>query len=467
MSLTTEQITEIAPDQASLNAANKLMRPNKWPSLTQQGDLVWGECQGSGSNPYRTVFDQANIGYKCTCPSRKFPCKHVLALMWMYAEDPGPFSDGDVPQWVTDWLGRRRTKSGSGAPQQQGGTTGKTAPKSLLAAQRGEPEKPVDPKAEARKKAAAEKRAQTTRDSIASGIDELQQWLEDQIRSGFAAFLQDPDSRCRTIAARLVDAKAQAMAGRLDELPSRLLQTRSEQRLDALIQELGRIVLIARAWKSNRADAELSRLVGSSETRDAVLESNDAARVASFWEVVGEQVSTRRDGLVSQATWLMNLGDGLPFALLLDFFPASLGKRATTFVVGEQFEAELAFYPARQPLRAVIASRETGQSESEQRSEPKPWPKGSSQPLCAYRRALQAAPWTGQMPLLLTGGRIALAGTAYWWRAEDGSTALPLAEVPSKHIASIKTDCSVGLWDGLSLTLLSAHSELGRLSYGE
>ena len=28
--------------------------------------------------------------------------------------------------------------------------------------------------------------------------------LEDQIRSGFAAFLQDPDSRCRTIAARVV-----------------------------------------------------------------------------------------------------------------------------------------------------------------------------------------------------------------------------------------------------------------------
>ena len=80
MSLTTNKITELAPDQASLNAAHKLMKPGKWPTLAQHGDLVWGECQGSGANPYRTVFDRSNAGYKCTCPSRKFPCKHVLAV---------------------------------------------------------------------------------------------------------------------------------------------------------------------------------------------------------------------------------------------------------------------------------------------------------------------------------------------------------------------------------------------------
>ncbi len=122
-------------------------------------------------------------------------------------------------------------------------------------------------------------------------------------------------------------------------------QVPSSVRLDALIQELGRIVLISRAWQNNPDDAELTRLVGSSEKRESLLALSDVLRVMSVWEVVGELVMTRRDGLVSHATYLMNLGDGNRFALLLDFFPASLGKRSSTFVIGEQFEAELVYYP--------------------------------------------------------------------------------------------------------------------------
>jgi SWIM zinc finger len=470
MSLTTSKITELAPDQASLNSAHSLMKPSKWPMLSHHGDLVWGECQGSGANPYRTVFDHSNIGYKCTCPSRKFPCKHVLALMWMHAEDSTRFSDGQEPQWVNDWLGRRRTSSGSASGQgsddrSPNSKASSGASKSMLAAQLAEAPKPVDPKVEARQKAAAEKRAQTTRLSIASGIDELQQWIDDQVRAGLAAFLNDPSNRCRTIAARLVDAKAQAMASRLDELPSRLMQIRSESRLDALIQELGRIVLIGRAWKANQEDAELTRLVGSSETRESVLESPQTHRVSSSWEVVGEHVATRRDGLVSQATWLLNLGEGTRFALLLDFFPASLGKRASTFASGEQFDAELAFYPARQPLRAVIASRKSNDTANEASIAEKPWPTAATQPLEAYRQTLRLAPWVNEVPLLLPGGRISQVGSSYWWEAEDRSVKLPLAAAPTKHIASITAQQAIGLWDGMTLTLLSGQSEMGRLSY--
>ncbi len=467
MSLTTNKITELAPDQASLNAANKLLKPSKWPTLTQHGDLVWGECQGSGANPYRTVFDNSNAGYKCTCPSRKFPCKHVLALMWMYVEDPGPFADGEVPQWVTDWLGRRKN-SGSGRTQEgsKDRTAGKVR-KSLSAAKQAVPKKPLDPKGEAKRRAAAEKRAKATRHSVAAGIDELQQWLDDQIRGGLAAFLNDPNSRCRTIAARLVDAKAQALASRLDELPSRLMQTPSDTRLNMLIQELGRVVLICRAWKANPGDAELTRLVGNSENRDSVLESEEAMRVSSTWEVVGEQVTTRRDGLVSQATWLMNLGEGIRFALLLDFFPASLGKRNSAFAVGEQLEAQFAFYPARQPLRAVIAERKSSDEDKDKGVNEKAWPVAREQPLDTYRDTLRLAPWTSEVPVLLPSGRIAQAGSGYWWEPQDRSFALPIAGTPAKHVASIATHQTVALWDGMNLTLLLAQSDWGRVSYGD
>ncbi|WP_220498333.1 SWIM zinc finger family protein [Rhodopirellula sp. JC639] len=440
------------------------MKPSKWPALTRHGDLVWGECQGSGANPYRTVFDNSNAGYKCTCPSRKYPCKHVLALMWMYVEDPAPFADGETPQWVNDWSGRRRNTSGSARGKSDEKSVSK-AGKSLAVAQQAEQNKPLDPKAEARRKAAAEKRAKATRKSIAAGIDELQQWTEDQVRGGLAAFLSDPNARCRTIAARLVDAKAQAMASRLDELPSRLMQVSGDRRLDLLIQELGRIVLICRAWKANQEDAELTRLVGSSETRDSILELQHATRVAAIWEVVGEQVTTRRDGLVSQATWLMNLGDGLRFALLLDFFPASLGNRSSTFAVGERFEAELAFYPARHPVRAVIAERKSG--DPSRAVDEMSWPVTTTPPLDSYRETLGRAPWMDTVPMLLPGGRIAQADSSYWWRSDDGGIALPIGGRPAKHIAGVAMQQTAALWDGMILTLLSSQSEWGSLSYGE
>ena len=85
--LSLDKIERLAPDQASLSAAKKLLKPAQWPTLATDGDgLVWGECQGSGATPYRIAVTEADAGYKCTCPSRKFPCKHSLALIWL----PGP-----------------------------------------------------------------------------------------------------------------------------------------------------------------------------------------------------------------------------------------------------------------------------------------------------------------------------------------------------------------------------------------
>jgi hypothetical protein len=90
MALTLERIEALAPDQSSLAAARKLLKPAGWPTLAVGEGLAWGECQGSGATPYRVVISEADHGYKCTCPSRKFPCKHSPALMWLRAEAKVP-----------------------------------------------------------------------------------------------------------------------------------------------------------------------------------------------------------------------------------------------------------------------------------------------------------------------------------------------------------------------------------------
>jgi SWIM zinc finger len=115
--LTKDRIEKLAPDQASLGAALKLMKPSTWPVMARMADasLLWGECQGSGATPYRVIVSPSDVGYKCTCPSRKFPCKHVLAVMWMHCDKPERFEPGAAPDWVQDWLARRRPKVGAPA----------------------------------------------------------------------------------------------------------------------------------------------------------------------------------------------------------------------------------------------------------------------------------------------------------------------------------------------------------------
>ena len=122
-----ERIEALAPDQSSLASARKLLKASSWPTLAEGEGLIWGECQGSGATPYRVAVTEADAGYKCTCPSRKFPCKHALALMWMRADRSAAFAPASVPDWVKDWHSRRRVTS-TAASKTEGEAQPKTRP---------------------------------------------------------------------------------------------------------------------------------------------------------------------------------------------------------------------------------------------------------------------------------------------------------------------------------------------------
>jgi hypothetical protein len=454
MPLTRSAIEAMAPDQSALTAAAGLLKPAKWPVRARAGGLIWGECQGSGANPYRVAADVEDPGSKCACPSRKFPCKHALALMWMFVDDEAAFQPGEIPDWVSDWVGRRRR--GVGAPTASAGEG-----KSLAAANIAQPPAPLDPATEARRAAAAAKRSADTRQLVAGGLDELQLWIADQLRTGLGGFVDEVSQRCRRIASRLVDAKAGALASRVDETPGRLLTLPAEERVDAAIAELGKLTLLARAWGAAPDDPELHREVVSAETRDELLADPAAPRVTSVFEVLGERIATRRDGLVSVSTWLLNLApDGPRFALLLDFFPASAGRRGGGLLAGQRFQAELAFYPARSPLRAIIVSRSGVEPIGDD-----PWPTApAGDPLAAYADALLAAPWRLEAPVLMSAGRIAEdeAGRA-WWLADGGG--LPLEGRAPAVTLGAAFNAAAGVWTGSRLQLLAGRSDWGRLGF--
>jgi hypothetical protein len=448
--LRQETIEAAAPDQASLAAAVKLLKPALWSGFggSADGKLIWGDCQGSGANPYRLAVDLDTVGSKCTCPSRKFPCKHALALMLMQSRGQA-FPAADVPPWVVEWMGRRKGGAVAAAPTH-------TAPS--LAAVVEEPAPAPDPKAEARREAQRVKREAETSAAIRAGLADLEGWISDQLRSGLAGLTANLPARCRQVAARIVDARMGALAARIDELPARIQALPAARRVDALVAELGNLVLMSRAWGDGSApDPGLRRQIATTETRDALLADPSALRVTSLWSVSATREVTRRDGLVAQSTWLANQGEGPAFALLQDYFPASAGRRSAAFVEGEVLGAELVFYPSAHPLRAQIVQRcEVGTSA------PPPAPQD---PLEAYAVALGREPWVAEVPLLLPEGRLAVAEDgAIWW--QGGARALPVlaSDVPAVALG-LPLLRGAMVWDGHMGRMLEAETPLGRIGF--
>ncbi len=467
MPIEMSKIEELAPDQASLAAAAKLRKPGLWSSLgCDAGGLIWGECQGSGASPYRVICSEVDFGTKCTCPSRKFPCKHALALMWIRADSALPFADEPHPLWVGDWLARRRP--GTTVPK-------KPAPESEVKASAAEavvaePEA-EDPKAAARAAAQRERNKAEREASIRGGLDELDIWLADALQSGLAAFLPAAHERCRKIAQRLVDAKATGIAGMVERLPADLVALPEAMRSEALIERLGLLHLVACAYRNQErlpaeTKADIRQLVGWPVTREALLADPQALRVRDRWMVVSIVDEVQTDKLRRIETWLSRLGggDAPSFALLMDFVPVSAGKIANAHGIGEAFEAELVYFQSPAPLRAIMAER-SGPTVTGER-----WPRPVQDVAGAIGRlheSLALRPWAGDMPFAAHDARVIASGASLWLTDAAGRTSLKLrsdANDLALPLVDLDEIDAFGRWDGNMLSLDLCETALGRWS---
>jgi hypothetical protein len=467
--LTLAQVEAMAPDQSALAAASKLLKPSAWPLLARDAatSVVWGEAQGSGSAPYRLMFDPADRGHKCSCPSRKFPCKHVLAMMWQFAEHPDRFSVGEPAPWVAEWLARRRP--GTGRPA--GKPAEADAPTPSMAALEPDEATPADPAAQALADAQAAQRrakAEATREaSVTAGLEALDVWIGDQLNTGLASFVQRAQTACRAAAQRLVDVKAPGLAARLDALPGALLGRSEPLRPDFLLAELGRLHLISAAWRRREElDAalvdDLRRAIGWSVRREDALNDPAVPRWAGEWVVAGARTVIQPDRLRRTETWLTAADPATPgprTAVLLDFTPVQVGA-GEAIPAGERFAAELAFYPSTAPLRALVATRGPALAT---RTAPRGGP-GLAEALAAHHARVAALPWLGDDLLVAGSGRIVEADGGLWAVDPETGAGLRLA-VEQTRAASPLLGLSLsglaGVWDGQILTLLSAATPHG------
>lgn len=427
--------------------------------------LVWGECQGSGSQPYRVVISESDLGYKCTCPSRKFPCKHALALMWMRAEDRS-FDKQQQPAWVTDWLGRRR---GAGTSRSAASNQGAAEPKASMT-EALEPERPApDPKAQARAAAQRQRKRAGREASILAGLEELDLWIVDQLERGLAGFQTIAREQCALAARRLVDAKASGLAARIEQLPAALFGLPEALRADFLIEKLGELHLIAEGYRRQselpdalRADLRLT--VGWTMSRDELFTEPQAMRARGRWMVLAATQEIQPDKLRRLETWLARLGDDDEprFAVLMDFVPLSVGAVGRTYSPGECFEAELIFYPSDAPLRAIIAEQVGGVTTQGRWCAP---PDNVAAALDRYEAKLGARPWLGDWPIAVHNAIVARVPDGLVLSDSERENILPIKARNDDTIlplVGVEAIDAFGLWNGRRLDLMLAETPIGR-----
>ena len=126
--ITEQLVTSSAPNDSAVTNARKISRTGGFTSLKKTADetLIYGECKGSGKNSYITSADFSGDTpvYRCSCPSRQFPCKHGLAIMLEYLSGKS-FTEAEAPEDITakrEKIAKKAEKAASGeakpAPKQ-------------------------------------------------------------------------------------------------------------------------------------------------------------------------------------------------------------------------------------------------------------------------------------------------------------------------------------------------------------
>lgn len=398
VSWTTEQIIALAPDDASLKAARSVARPGKWLVLGQNDHALWGEFQGSGGAPYQIGIDPSETAFKCSCPSRKFPCKHALGLLLLAMGQPDAVPVGEPPAWLTEWQAKREQNAQR-----------KSA--------RANAETELDPEQQAKRAAARDKRSAERQRKVEAGLEELERWLRDLIRQGLAHAQKQPARYWDAMAARLVDAQAPGLARWVREMAS--MPASGEGWSERLLARLGLLQLLLEGYRRLdslpeplQADIR-SRIGWTWQEVDLPTESWMRDR----WLVVGQR-AYQEDAMRVRRAWLWGR-HSRRWALVLDFAHQSQPMPPLP-APGTWLEAELGFFPGQYPLRALLRNS----TPVEDRAMPPTLADGAVL-LKEYAEALAQQPWLEIQPAILAE-TMPVRGEANAWLLRDaGAHLLP------------------------------------------
>ncbi|MGV9904234.1 SWIM zinc finger family protein [Streptomyces sp. NPDC003388] len=398
---TADQVLALAPDAASRKAGSRLGTAGPWSGTGSGEGTVWGLCKGSGSKPYQTVVDLADVtgpAYRCSCPSRKFPCKHALGLLLLWAEGDGSVPrPAEPPDWAAQWLSGRRERA---EKKETGGGGG--------------------PASGAADPGAARRRAERRAERVTAGATELEQRLADLLRGGLATAEQAGYALWEETAARMVDAQAPGLAARVRELGA--IPASGPGWPARLLEESALLHLLDQGWL--RHDRLPDALAATVRSRLGLPAQPDGPPLRDRWLVLA-QYDTADAKLTTRRIWLHGADSGLT-RLLLSYGAAGRAPELS-LPVGLVLDADLSVFPGAGQARAALG---------EQYAPPVPAalrPPGATTAEAAarYGEALREDPWLDSVPVTLDGVvpvQDTEAGGGWQLADAQADSALPLTE---------------------------------------
>ena len=393
-----KRVLSLAPDRTSVRAATMLAGRRAWLEVGTDSEALWGSCPGGGGRIYQTVVDLGSpTAYACSCPSRKVPCKHALALLLQWSD--GLVLSGSPPPFATAWLSARDARATRSGPVYAGRQQGELA----------------DP-------AAAAKRAAARAERVAAGLDELDQWLCDQVRGGIAGLERAGYAHFDRMAARMVDAQAPGVAGMLRSIPAEFASVGWPSRV---LEQLGVLHLLIQAHR--RLDELPADLAATVRARIGYpigkAEVLALPGLVDHWFAVG-MVDMAEYRLDTRRVWLYGAASGR-WAVIMSFAPPG-GSLDDTVVAGHLLHAPLHFYPGSGQFRALVSEQTTATAGATM-----PPAETFADVRTRFAQLVASDPWAARMPAVIKAAPVPSPGL-WRLRAADGEYCkiIDLAEEP-------------------------------------
>jgi len=423
MQFTQEQVISLAPDTASVKAGQKLATTAKWVERHHHEKALWGACKGSGKKPYQTMVDLTNLAFKCSCPSRKFPCKHALGLLFLFVNQQEAFSqETELVDYVAEWLEKRNARAEKKEAKEK---------------------KPVDAKAQQKRAAARTKK-------VEAGLEELRLWLKDMIRTGILQVPNDPYNFTKNITARMVDAQAGGLARQLRSIDQINFYAEGWQK--QLTKQLANLYLITEAYQrldqlTPALQQDIKSLIGWNIPKEEVLSQEG---IQDEWMILSRTIE-EEEKLQTERVWVYGK-NSKRFGLLLNFY-AFNQIPAHSFLAGQVLKAELVAYPAAYPLRMMLKTQQSMESTFQSFEAPAEIASVHQ----AFSEALAVTPFITQIPVVLHNMNLAQADEQ-WYLIDQTQQAIPLKNIQDSIWLALASsggkafDC-FGIYEGANFEL--------------
>lgn len=424
----SDQVVALAPDSDSAKNGKKLANTKSWKKLGQNAEALWGECQGSGKDPYQVCVDTSTLTMTCSCPSRKQPCKHCLGMLFIAVDTPSAVPSSEPPEWVTTWLAKRTAATKRKETKETPKTTEALA---------------VEQK----------KRAEKRLVQVMKGIDRLDLWMNDLMRNGLASIEAQPATFWEDQAAQMVDAQAPGIGSALRRMAT--IPNASPNWPEKLLAQLGRTALLTHTFRQvDKLDAPLQedvrQLIGWRLEQDEVAARGEMVADDRF--ILGQKLLDE-EKVREQRTWLLGTRTGRS-ALILQF---AFGQTPfkDMFPVGTHQETDLVFYPGAAPQRAQLMAR---RGEIMPITEQFPAAETVDAFLASVTAILACQPWQERFLCTLRDVTPLCDNNGAWWYIRDKTGAgLPLSKGNHWLLLAISGGMPLDFaaeWDGETLSPL-------------